>query len=98
MRESKYQGELIKKLKRILPGCVVHKNDPGYQQGFPDLLVLWRDRWACLEVKQSAKAAEQTNQRYFVDTLGEMSFAAFIYPENEDEVLNELQLAFGVGR
>lgn len=92
--ESQYQGKLIKKLEKMFPGCLVLKTDAAYQQGFPDLVVLWYDCWASLEVKAYASASVQPNQNHYVEQLGEMSFAAFIYPENEEEVLNALQQAF----
>lgn len=98
MLESKYQAHLIKRLPVILPGCLVLKNDSSYIQGIPDLIILFRDRWAMLEVKGSAKAPRQPNQEYYVRVLGEMSFAAFIYPENEEEVLRDLQQAFTSAR
>src|SRR3954451_8164404 len=94
MTENQYQTKLIKKLKRIFPGCVVMKTDSSYQQGFPDLLVLWHEFWASLEVKPMASASRQPNQDYYVEQLDEMSFAAYIYPENEEEVLSALQQAF----
>jgi hypothetical protein len=94
MLESDYQRDLIVELKHRFPGCVVIKNDPSYIQGFPDLLILWHDLWAALEVKASGRAAERPNQGYYVDLLNNMSFAAFIYPENEEEVLDALQRTF----
>lgn len=93
MRESKYQADLIKKIKRMFKGCVVLKNDSSYLQGVPDLIILYRDRWAMLEVKASENAPTQPNQEYYISEFDEMSFAAFIYPSNEDEVLRVLQLA-----
>lgn len=96
MRESAYQAELIRELKVRFPGSIVIKNDEQYQQGFPDLLILWKDMWAALEVKTRANAPEQPNQRYFVELLDSMSFAAFIYPEIEREVLDDLQQAFSI--
>jgi hypothetical protein len=94
LAENKYQASLIKTLKQMFPGCIVLKNDPGYQQGMLDLLILWGAYWASLEVKDSAKAQLQPNQEFFVRKLDDMSFAAFIYPENEAEVLGALQQAF----
>ncbi len=94
MDEAQYQTKLIKKLKERFPDCVVIKNDSAYQQGIPDLIVLYRDFWAFLEVKQSRSSTLQPNQRYFVDKLDDMSFAAIIYPENEKEVMVALQEAF----
>ena len=94
MRENKYQAYLIDELERMLPGCLVLKNDTSYIQGIPDLLVLYEDKWAMLEVKVSPVSAVQPNQEYYIDMLDSMSFAAFIYPENEREVLNALQRSF----
>jgi hypothetical protein len=89
--ESKFQAELIKELKDMFPGCVVLKNDPNYIQGIPDLTIFYNYRWATLEVKKSKNAPHQPNQDYYVDMMDRMSFSAFIYPENKEEVLRELQ-------
>ena len=98
MLESTYQAKLTTRLKKMFPGCMVLKNDSAHLQGVPDLSVLYNDRWAMLEVKVSADAAERPNQRHYVEKLSTMSFAAFIYPENEQEVLDELQHAFSSAR
>jgi hypothetical protein len=92
--ESAYQSKLIRKLKKIFPGCVVLKNDPSYQQGILDLTLFVGRCWAMLEVKASRAAPHRPNQDYYVEQLDEMSFAAFIYPDNEEEVLSALQEAF----
>ena len=94
MLESKFQADLIKDIKKMFPGCVVMKNDSSYIQGIPDLLVLYNDRWASLECKKSEGARKQPNQEYYVEKLDNMSFSRFIYPENKEEVLRELQSAF----
>lgn len=94
MRENEYQARLIKKLHRMFPDIQVLKNDPQYQQGILDLTVLLPDFWAALEVKRSRTAKERPNQDYFVHKLNGLSFAAVIYPENEEEVLDALQQAF----
>ena len=90
MLENRFQANLIKKLKRLYPDCVVMKNDSSYIQGIPDLLVLYKDKWASLECKKTANARHQPNQDYYVGKMDEMSFARFIFPENEEDVLNEL--------
>jgi hypothetical protein len=92
--ENQYQSKLIKKLERLFPGCVILKNDSGYRQGILDLTLLYMDKWASLEVKRDADSPVQPNQDYYVRQLDEMSFAAYIYPENEKEVLSALQQAF----
>lgn len=94
MRESVFQAKLIKEIKERFPGCIVIKNDPNYIQGMPDLLILYKNKWATLESKRSSHASKRPNQEYYVDKMNEMSFSRFIYPENKEEVLSELQQAF----
>ena len=94
MLENKFQANLIKELKTMFPGCIVLKNDPDYIQGVPDLLILHKNKWASLECKKSANAKKQPNQEYYVGLMNEMSFSKFIFPENKEEVLNELREAF----
>lgn len=94
MLESKFQANLIKEIKQMFPGSIVMKNDASYIQGIPDLLVLYQNKWASLEVKKSARAKRQPNQQYYVGLMNEMSFSRFISPENKDEILDELHLYF----
>ena len=94
MTEAQYQTKLIRKLKRMFPGSFLVKNDSSYIQGFPDWTLLWGSCWAVLEVKKSMSSRRQPNQEHYISQLGDMSFAAFICPENEEAVLNELQAAF----
>jgi hypothetical protein len=98
MRESEYQARLIRKLRKLFPGCIILKNDSEYLQGIPDLLVLFRDKWAMLEVKTSEDSPVQPNQGWYIERLDRMSFAAFIWPEIEREVLDDLQRAFEFSR
>ena len=93
MLESKFQANLITEIKSMFPGCIVMKNDSSYIQGIPDLLVLYNDKWASLECKKTAGSRRQPNQEYYVDRMNDMSFSRFIYPENKEEVLNDLQQA-----
>ncbi len=94
MLESKFQSDLIKEIKDRFPGCIVMKNDASYIQGIPDLLILSGDKWASLECKKSGNAKHRPNQDYYVEKMNSMSFSAFIYPENKEEVLNELGRSF----
>lgn len=86
--ESGFQDKLRDELKELFPGCMVFKMDQI--QGIPDLLILYKDKWASLENKKSANAKKQPNQEYYVDKMNEMSFSRFICPENKDDVLKEL--------
>jgi hypothetical protein len=98
MRETEYRRKLVKKLTRVFPGCFIFENDPSRNQGVPDLLILFKGFWAMLELKRSASASMRPNQNYHIKHFNNMSFAALIYPENEEQVLSDLQSAFGVGR
>jgi hypothetical protein len=96
--ERDYQARLIQRLKCQFKGCVILKNDSSYLQGIPDLLILYKNRWAMLEVKPSKLHLYQPNQDYYIQLLDGMSFAAVIYPENEEDVLDDLQYAFSARR
>lgn len=92
--ESKFQKELMDEIRDLYPGCVILKNDSSYIQGFPDWTILYKDRWAVLEAKRERGAKKQPNQEYYVDKLNDMSFSRFVYPENKDEVLEDLERVF----
>lgn len=97
-KEAQFQSSLIRELKKRFPDCLITKLDSSHIQGIPDLLLLWGKHWATLECKRSAHAHHQPNQEYYVKRMNEMSFSRFIFPENKEEVLHELEQAFGAGR
>ena len=94
MKENKFQSDLIKEIKERFDGCIVTKFDSAHIQGIPDLLVLYKDKWATLECKRNSKASHRPNQEYYVNKMNEMSFSRFVYPENKEAVLDELQQSF----
>lgn len=93
--ESEFSRKLKKEIKERFPGCIVLKNDATQIQGIPDLLVLYKDKWAALELKKNRTAKHQPNQDYYVEKMNSMSYSAFIYPENKEAILNELGQRFG---
>lgn len=96
MREIPYQAKLMRDIPVRLPGSFVLKQNPQWLQGVPDLLVLCGPLWALLEVKISATAPRRPNQPYYTEKFDGMGYATFIYPEIEEEVLDELARYFGV--
>lgn len=105
MLESKFQKLVIDELHEIFgdlhDGFLVLKNDSGYLQGIPDLLVLYKDKWAMLEVKpRTPKSADdyEPNQEFYISTLDGMCFASMICPENKEMVYNDLQRTFRTAR
>jgi hypothetical protein len=97
MSEARFQRLLIAQIRLIAPEAIIMKTDPTFIQGFPDLLILYKDKWAALEVKKSSSASKRANQDYYIDYLNKCSYAAFVTPENKEEVLNGLRDAFGLG-
>ena len=98
MKESGFQALVIKELKEMFPGSTIKKVDPP-PQGIPDIWIFHTSgRWACLECKKSADEPHQPNQDYYIEKYNRESFARFIFPENKEEVYNELQRALGTGR
>ncbi len=97
MKENQFQSRLKKEILTRFPGAVVMKTDSTSMQGIPDLLILYKDKWASLECKKSEddfRNHQQPNQNYYVQKLNAMSYSAFIYPENKEVVLDELQQTF----
>ena len=93
MAENKFKQKLVTELEQMFPGCIITHLTPNEIQGIPDLLILYEDKWAALEGKDSATANVRPNQPYYVEKMNQMSYAAFIYPENKEEILYELQEA-----
>lgn len=91
MLENRYQRILVTKLRELLPNCFIMLNDPQQYQGIPDILILFGNRWAMLETKRAANAAQRPNQDYYISQFNQWSFAAFINPSNEDDVLEALK-------
>lgn len=92
--ERNFQRDLIKEIKKRFPNCIVCKMDPNYIQGIPDLLILIGNTWAALEVKRDQHAPHRPNQDYYVKLMNKMSFSKFIYPQNKEKVLDEMESAF----
>ena len=90
--ESGFQDKLRDELKAMFPGCMIFKMDQI--QGIPDLLVLYKNKWATLECKRGTQSKKQPNQEYYVNLMNNMSFSRFINKNNKEEVLRELQQAF----
>lgn len=96
MVERDFQKNLVKEIKKRFPGSIVMKNDSNYIQGIPDLTLLYKNKWALLEVKKSPDEPFRPNQEYYINKADEMSIARIIFPENQEEVLDELQRSFEV--
>lgn len=92
--ENRFKTELVNELKSLFPGCIILHMDPTEYQGIPDLLILYKDRWAALEGKRNSKASHRPNQDWYISKMNSMSYASFIFPENKEQVINELYETF----
>lgn len=92
--ESKFKSDFLSELSDKFPGCMIIRPDANIKQGLPDTLILFNDKWVALEFKRNASAPKRPNQQYYIDKFGEMSYAAFVYPENKEEVLDALHETF----
>jgi hypothetical protein len=97
-RESEFEKHLIEQIMRAYPGAIILKNNANLIQGIPDRLVLWGPRWAAFDAKESEKAPKRPNQDYYIREMNDMSYASFVYPQNEEVFLNELQQALRSNR
>lgn len=91
-KESQFKGELYNEIRERFPGSEVVPNDANYIQGFPDGTVLFPNgRYFLLEGKKTEKSSRRPNQEYYVEESPLSPNAAFVSPENKEEVLAELE-------
>lgn len=93
-RENEYQQGLKKRIKERFKHAIVAKLNPNDIQGIPDLVVIFKKHWALLECKRETDASKRPNQEFYIDFYNKWSFASFICPENEEEVLNAMEQSF----
>lgn len=94
MTEGNFKKKLKDDIRKLFPDCIITQLDPTYIQGIPDLLILFKNKWAALECKKSPNASKRPNQEYWINTMNNMSYASFISPESKDRILNELEHTF----
>lgn len=93
-KENEFQANLKKKIEERIPGVIILKNDPGLKRGIPDLTILGNGTYAVLECKREEDAARRANQEYYIDIFNNWAYGSFVQPENEEQVLNELEQHF----
>lgn len=90
MTESEYQKKFLDNISILFKGCIILPLDPKYKQGIPDWIVLYKKKWAALEIKRTKHAHRQPNQAYYVERMNNMGYSSFVYPENEQKIIQEL--------
>ena len=88
--------KLKKKIKKAVPGSVVLKNSPNDILGIPDLTVLGPNgKYAILECKRASDSNIQALQDYYVEKFNKSSYATFVSPANQKEVIEDLKRILG---
>ena len=91
-KESEFKRKLYREIRDRFPGSEVLPNDPNYLQGIPDATVYFPNgRYVMLEGKRTEKSSRRQNQDYYVQESSLSKNAMFVYPENREEVLAELE-------
>ncbi len=93
MLESKFKQRTKQRIKDRFPTLDLDFIS-GTDRSMPDTFVLGPWCWAALEFKESEFAAQQPNQDYHIERLNRKGYASFVFPENVEEVLNDLERVF----
>jgi len=95
--EGKFKAKLIEKLEERYPDFIITKLEADLKNGIPDIVILGdKKRWATLEAKKNKEEVTKPRrnkkaQDYYVSKMGKMGYSSYVYPENEEEVLSELE-------
>ncbi len=64
-------------------------------RSMPDMIILAPAcYWAALEFKRSKNSPHRPNQDHHIERLRKKGYATFVYPENLEVVLDELEILF----
>jgi len=96
MLESAFKKNFITELNvRLAPIDLEYIHTRSHNRSFPDLLILGPgSTWAALEFKAAEEADHQPNQAWYINRLNHWAYATFMYPENREEVLGDLEKLF----
>lgn len=95
MLESKFKTRLRNRIEKEFPGAIVMHTNPVERRGAPDLVVLYKDKWVALEGKQESKSSHRPLQDYRVEEWNKLSFARFVEPSNEQDVIDDMHAYLG---
>jgi hypothetical protein len=93
--ESEFKKQVKQRIRERFPNLDLDFiNTKPYNRSMPDTFVIGPWAWAALEFKRSALAAQQANQDYHIERLNRKGYATFVFPENLEEVLDDLEGVF----
>lgn len=91
MKESDFQAKIIKWLRS--KGCFVWKcqQNSATQRGVADIFFCYEGFYGFIEVKQAKNSPKRPGQQAFIDKMAKWSWAKFVYPQNWEEIKQELE-------
>lgn len=93
--EMNFKARFLRELEERLSDLnLVFIDTRPKHRSYPDTIVLGPAYWAALEFKRTKRASHQPNQDYYVKEFRDLGYANFVYPENAEEVLNDLENLF----
>lgn len=95
MRESAFKKRFLAKVEERLSYLDLDFITPTEtSRSLPDIFVIGPLFWAALEFKRSGDANHQPNQDWYIERFNEKGYGVFVEPNNEEEVLNDLERLF----
>lgn len=88
--ESTFEKEFCKALRQTLGERYTYTFKLTAAKGIPDRLILYKDKYALLEFKQYKNAKKQPGQETWVGHFDNLAYAAIVYPENAEKVMQDI--------
>lgn len=89
--ERDFQAKFISKLRKLGVKCYKQEMNATTRRGTPDYICLVGPVWIMIEFKKSKNSPKRPGQQENIDWANEQSFGFFCYPENADEVYNQIK-------
>lgn len=95
MLESEFKNYTKKRIMDRFPNLDLDFiNTKPYHRSMPDVFIIGPGVWAALEFKRFEDSDYRPNQEYNILRLNKKGYATFVFPENLEEVLDELEILF----
>lgn len=89
--EKDFQAKVIKWLRSKGFKCFKQQMNATTRAGTPDLFIFKEGWWGWIEFKKSKNAAKRPGQQENIDWAQENSWGAFVWPENFEQIKDELE-------
>lgn len=95
MLESEFKRRAIQEIQERFSHLDLDFIEPKiHNRSLPDVVILGPIKWAVLEFKRNQYESKRPNQEFHISRLNEKGYATFVYPENLEGVLGDLEELF----